>query len=82
VSRRIALLSASEADRAFRVRRGTCRGLWCAGAIRGAERPGRGRTGRALYLRRDDLETYFAARSPHAADAATEAAWMAARGKA
>lgn len=49
------MIAATAADRLFRRRSGTCRGLWLAGAIRGRERPGKGRTGTVLELSQTDL---------------------------
>jgi hypothetical protein len=50
------LVSASQADRLFRLRAGTARALWQKGRVGGAERPGRGRYGKTLMLRKADLE--------------------------
>lgn len=47
------MLTANEADKAFRVAKGTCRSLYDLGRVRG--RPSRqGRNG-TLYLNREDL---------------------------
>ena len=46
-----ALMSAAEADRFARVRKGTVRALWKAGKLSGAERRSPGRHGRALFVR-------------------------------
>ncbi len=49
-------ISAAQADRALRVRNGTCRSLYLAGRVRGQYRRSRGRTGRTLLLSVADLE--------------------------
>jgi hypothetical protein len=50
------LWSAAEADAALRLRDGTVRTWWLAGRVRGQERPGRGRTGKVLYVSAADAE--------------------------
>jgi hypothetical protein len=49
-----ALISAAEADRSFRLAKGTAAAAFRAGLLRGEERAGQSRTGRVVWIRTED----------------------------
>lgn len=49
-------ISAHEAETSYRLRHGTVRQWWLDGRIAGKERPGRGRSGKTLWVRAADVE--------------------------
>ena len=53
------LISAAEAERAYRLQHGSVRAAVVARALPGAERKGAGRHGRTLWVRPDDVERWL-----------------------